>query len=425
MVPYGIFWQVNAKNRLAARRKKGKLVPAMKPFIQLKVKVLPPVALTMLLATAGCGRDAVHVYNVDTNDSVAATAPPAAAPGGMPAALPPGMPVPDDSTRSVLKFVVPAGWQQKDPGEMRVASFGITDGGKQADISVVPLGGMGGGDLANVNRWRGQVGQAPLDEAGLKKISESVTIAGQPAMLYDLAPSGLDDSTPAQHILGTILHREDTVWFFKMTGEDSLVQKQKPAFLAFLKSVQFNGAAAAPAMDLSQLPPSHPPIGGMSAGGMGGMSGAPVAAPDPATVPTWNVPAGWVTAPITQFVLAKFTVTSTDNRRADISVSSLAGDGGGLAANINRWRQQLGLPPVDDAAIAKLDSLDTPSGKATLVALSGTSSRTGQPARLVGVVLSVGGQTWFYKLMGEPVLVDVQKDSLLRFVKSAKYPAGN
>ena len=45
---------------------------------------------------------------------------------------------------------------------------------KQADVSVVSLSGMAGGDLANVNRWRDQVKLGPIDEATLAKSAEHV-----------------------------------------------------------------------------------------------------------------------------------------------------------------------------------------------------------------------------------------------------------
>jgi hypothetical protein len=55
--------------------------------------------------------------------------------------------------------------------------------------------------------------------------------------------------------------------------------------------------------------------------------------------------------------------------------------------------------------------------------MTGTYPRTGKAARLIGVVLPRNGQTWFYKLMGDPDLVAQQKDALIKFVQSAKYPA--
>jgi len=38
------------------------------------------------------------------------------------------------------------------------------------------------------------------------------------------------------------------------------------------------------------------------------------------------------------------------------------------------------------------------------------------------VVLPLNGQTWFYKLMGNPAVVTAQKAAFIQFVQSAKYP---
>ena len=60
--------------------------------------------------------------------------------------------------------------------------------------------------------------------------------------------------------------------------------------------------------------------------------------------------------------------------------------------------------------------------KATVVEIAGTDARSGKPANLVGVVLPLNGQTWFYKLMGDGQIVAAQKDVFIQFVQSAKYP---
>ena len=231
-------------------------------------KALPLAAASlMLFAVAGCDRDSVKVYQASTNDTVVALSP-AAAPMAMPATMPGGLPAPDTAAYPKLKFALPDGWKEKPAGQMRVASFEAAQAGKTADVSVIPLGGGAGGDAANVNRWRGQVGLEPLDDTALLKLAEQVEIAGQPAALFDVNGTSPGSGDPAR-ILGVILHREDTAWFFKMTGDSALVENQKPAFVAFLKSVQFDETAAtaiAP-IDMSQLPPSHPVIPGMSSGG--------------------------------------------------------------------------------------------------------------------------------------------------------------
>jgi len=354
------------------------------------------------IALAGCGRDGVKVYHVAKDDSAAP--PPTAA---MPATMPAGLPAPDNGGLPPIKYVLPAGWQEKPASQMRVASFGISEDGKEADVSVIPLGGLAGGDIANVNRWRGQVGLPSLADDEIAKLAEKISVGEQPADLYNSAGS-------TQGIVGVIFHRDDVAWFFKMMGDASLVEKQKPAFVSFLKSVQFGAPALAPAMDMTQLPPSHPPIDGMN----------PAAAPanaDGNGKPAWTIPSGWQEMPASEFLVAKFSIADAGGATAQVNVSSLAGDGGGLAANINRWRGQIGLQPADTEML-KPPQIDVAGNQASLVDFSGTSAQTGNPARLIGVIVPQNGQTWFYKLMGDEPVVARQKDAFIQFVQSAKYP---
>jgi hypothetical protein len=211
------------------------------------VTVLAP----LLLLNAGCHRDEVKVYRVakDQDQTRQQTAP--ALPTDSPnPSLPPGhpdisaipgasLPPASESARPQLTWKTPEGWTEVAPGEMRVASFKIQgQNGKLADVSVVPLPGMPGTDDANVNRWRGQLGLPPVSPEELKKSGENVEAAGEPAQLYDIAGQNPGNGENAR-ILGVIQHRANAVWFFKMTGDAELVEQQKPAFIAFLKSVKF------------------------------------------------------------------------------------------------------------------------------------------------------------------------------------------
>ena len=371
------------------------------------------LAAALAVLSTGCNRDGVKVYHVENDDAI--TPPPAAAPAAMPTTMPAGLPVPDASALPQLKYTLPDGWAEKTLTQMRVASFGVSENEKTADICVIPLGGMAGGDFANVNRWRGQVGLSPLADDDLHALAEKVEIAGQPADLYDMAGTG-------ERIVGVIFHRDDGTWFFKMTGDVDLVEKQKPAFVSFLKSFQFGGLAAPATMDLSQLPPSHSAIAGLDAGSQNSL------VPNPNTTvmggnnsdgsgePAWTIPSDWQPAPLSQFLVAKFSITNADGAQAAVNFSSLAGDGGGLQPNVNRWRAQLSLPPLDGGLV------EVVVGQTSSIDLSGTDVRTGKPARLIGTIVPQNGQTWFYKLMGDPDLVAQQKDSFIKFVQSAKYP---
>jgi hypothetical protein len=302
---------------------------------------------------------------------------------------------------------------------MRVASFVVKDkNGKQADVSVVPLPGMAGGDSANVNRWRSQVGLQPLSDEELKKIAQAVEIAGQPGELYEQTgknPGSSEDMT----ILGVILHREGTAWFFKMTGDPGVIAQQKATFVEFLKSLKFqaSGTAALPAllppMTDTSLPMGHPNI-----------STAPttVAPMSSEGKPNWQVPSGWQEIPGGQFLVGKFALAGEGGAQATVNVSSSVGDGGGLAANVNRWRQQLGLAELSSDELTKsVSSMDVASGKATFVDISGTSPMTSKAERLVGAIVPQGGHTWFYKLMGDAKVVEGQKDAFTKFVQTVKY----
>ena len=366
---------------------------------------LPLAAVTLLVIT-GCSRDEVKVYKADAGDVAPTVLVPPTATGAMPASMPSGLPTPDNSGLPPLKYTLPGGWTEKELSQMRVASFAVSENDQKADVSVIPMDGMAGGNLANVIRWRGQVGLPPISAAEVETLAEKITIGGQPADLFDVAGTA-PGSGDAQRILAAVLHREDTAWFFKMTGESALVEKQKPAFISFLKSVEFGGPAAPTPMDISQLPPSQPAISGLA-------PAAPVG-----DKPTWTVPTGWTEGPLAQFLIAKFLIVGQNGAQASVNVSSLDGDGGGLAANVNRWRAQLGLAPIVEILSTEIEAN---GAKGTVVEFSGTDGRTGKPAALVGVMVPQHGSTWFYKLMGDATIVAEQKTALIKFIQSAKYP---
>ena len=377
----------------------------------------------LLLLLAGCHRDEVKVYRVAKDQDQPQQQTPPALPTDSPnPSLPPGHPdISSPSAASVpamsrtglpqLTWQTPDGWTEVAPGEMRVASFKVPGpNGKQADVSVIPLPGIAGSDEANVNRWRSQVGLSPLPPDELKKSAEDVEAGGQPAQLYDIAGQN-PGSGDAERIIGVIQHRDEVSWFYKMTGDAGVVEQQKPALVAFLKSLKFT-AAPAP----SALPAGHPVIDDMN---------TPAAVSGPVShegQPNWQVPTGWQEVAAGQFLVAKFMLTGEGGANAAVNVSSSAGEGGGLVSNINRWRGQLGLAPWSEAeASQSATMIDVAGGKASLVDLSGTDARTGQPTRLVGVVVPQSGQTWFYKLMGDAKVVESQKAAFTQFVQGVKY----
>lgn len=344
-------------------------------------------ALALVL---GCERADVRVYDVPKE----ATPPTTLAAGQLPPGHPPvGEGHPPVTARPQLAVDAPQGWEPAAKGEFRVASYRINGpDGTMADVSIIPLPAMPESDAGNVNRWRAQVGLPALTAEEIARSAQRIEIAGMPADVYELPGETLT-------VLGAIQHREGVSWYYKMTGHRELVAEQREAFLRLLQSVRFAPAAAA-----STQP-------------------APWASPSPTTPsatranrPRWGVPAGWTETAAGAFLVAKFTVAGTDGATGQVNISSSPGDGGGMLANINRWRRQLGLPEWTAQEMADaVREVPTRGGPATWVELESAEMA------VLGAIIRRADETWFYKLTAPPSVVEAQREAFRRFVVEAEY----
>lgn len=353
------------------------------------------VAATLFLA--GCGYEDVRVYEAPKDKPAQAANPHGAGMagmgGGMMGADMGGLPpVPK------VKWKLPAGWQELPPGQMRVGLFSVAQDAQKAQITIIPLPGLAGGDLENLNRWRGQVGLGPVDAETMAKSVEKVDVGGLEGMLFDL-PGGTPEAKV--RMLAVIVHRDNTAWFFKMTGDDALVAAQKPVLTQFLKDFSFGEpgavAEAQPAAAVSEpAPASHAPAGG---------------------TPAWAPPKSWSPVAPGSMQVAKF-VIQNGGGRAEVAVSSLPGDAGGVTANVNRWRRQLGLPELAEADLKEsVQRLPDGVGEGYMVDLQAGSTKR----RMVAAAVSQGATTWFYKLTGDEGTVGGEKDGFVEFIKGVKY----
>lgn len=141
----------------------------------------------------------------------------------------PGAPGPDP-----LGFDTPAQWQRlADPGQMRLAAFTITDGDDQATMAITRFPGNVGGKLANVQRWRRQVGLGAISDMTDQPVT-AVQVDGIAGELYELTSDRFA-------MLVVSVPQGGYTWFFKLTGPAELLARQKPVFEAFVGSVAFGG----------------------------------------------------------------------------------------------------------------------------------------------------------------------------------------
>jgi hypothetical protein len=353
---------------------------------------------SLLLMVAGCRERDITVSRVPKDPNSVAEVPEANAAAAQ--------------GPSGVHWQVPAGWAAQATTGMRAASFlAPGEGGANADVSVVTFAGEGGDVLANINRWRGQLKLAPTT-AG--ELPAEVVGVDAPAGRFNLADisSAPADAVPSSRILGAWLEQPGRVWFFKMMGPASVVATQREAFLGFLRSVTPEAAAdassspsapsaAAPVANTNDLP--HPAF--------------MVAASSAADL-SWQAPGDWRPKPASSMRKGSYTV-SGGGGDADLSITAFPGDVGGLAANVNRWRGQVGLQPVDDADVGALtQAIDANGLHFTVVDFAGPDAPGQQ--RILSALVSWQGATWFFKMTGPSAMVEDEKPAFLGFLGSVR-----
>lgn len=184
-------------------------------------------------------------------------------------------------------------------------------------------------------------------------------------------------------------------------------------------------ATATTTPESEALPEGHPPLTGTGAmpDGMMDMANAtlPESAVGQGNLPTWSLPTGWSAdepGPMRRATLL------IDDGPLAVAVTSFPGDVGGLAANVNRWRRQLGLPPVPEERLPDFVSEMTVAGKGVLlVDLLGPPSGSSVPTqRTLTAVMMHQGESWFFKMSGDAPAIERHRPAFLDFVQSLRFP---
>jgi hypothetical protein len=153
--------------------------------------------------------------------------------------------------------------------------------------------------------------------------------------------------------------------------------------------------------------------------GVGGaMQGTPGMGAAPAASGfTFEIPEGWSELPTTQFREVNLRVAG--NEGADCYVSRA---GGGVEANVNRWRGQMGLEPLDAAAITALPRKPFLGGEAVFTDFEGTYTGMGQEPqdnyRMVGLMQPIDGQAVFVKMTGPADVIAQELEHFDAFIAS-------
>jgi hypothetical protein len=138
-------------------------------------------------------------------------------------------PAGDSASGSGVKFDTPEGWKEIPASPpFSFAKFAVEREGKKLDVSVSTAGGT---LLANVNRWRGQIGLSEVDAEQLAESLRPIDIGSEKGQFVELVGS-------AETILGVIATHGGQSWFVKLRGDAALAAREKARFEAFVKSLK-------------------------------------------------------------------------------------------------------------------------------------------------------------------------------------------
>lgn len=340
----------------------------------------------LALAWAGCTPqdEPPRRYQVPS-ESVAEPVPDAGAAAPIP---------PATLARTRLTYDLPEGWTLGKVGGMRKAAFVIQDGDRQVEVTAIDLVARGGDLLANVNRWRGQIQLGEIDQAELDKSLRRIQVDDvQGDYVELLGPEGTESR---QAILAVSALRDGKTWFFKLSGDAELAQREKEHFEQFVNSVRF------------EVPePNDSPSVSTEIGS------------DDWTW-TYDTPEGWTPTETDGVRQAAFRVEDGE-QNVNASFLVLPGSVERLLPNVNRWRRQIQLSETTQDELDKTrQPIQVAGVEGDYIELVGPEDAVPRQAMLV-VVAMHEGQTWLFNLTGDAELALREKDRFQAFVRSVKF----
>lgn len=311
-------------------------------------------------------------------------------------------------------WTTPPGWSELPTTSLRVANFRVA-GEVRAECYLTTLSGEGGGLEANVNRWRAQMQAPPLSPAEVAALPRMDWLGGSAVFVeIDGTWSGMSgDQVGSDYRLVGLL-RVDPMesQFLKMIGPRALTAAETDHFIALARCLRPSGQPA-PAM---VSPPSGAlPRDAAHSGLRDDETGLASGGATSSSALGWTAPTGWTQGP--DRAMREVTFFAGEKREVECYVTALAGNGGGLAANLNRWRGQMGRPDLTEAEISLLPTIPMLGTEARLVEIA---REGGESDVVIGVVCVLSDHSVFVKMIGRKIAVEGQRAAFVEFCKSIR-----
>src|SRR5438477_13122323 len=249
------------------------------------------------------------------------------------------------------------------------------------------MGTAGDNVLQNVNRSTGKRDKTSIDEQKRGEMAQRLHTSLGDVTIVDLA--GLPENADAARdgrIIAAMVTTANATLFFKMRGNADLTEAQKGDFIKWVAAV-CNAQTQTGSPQMAAAPPqttSAPPI-------------------------KWTMPEGWTEVPPSSMRYASFSASAEEGGKIDISVVTFPGDGGSDADNINRWRGQMGLAPVDaNAVTSQVAPLKIENTTFSTIDIAGNKTRT------IAAWTRRDGRVWFFKATGPAAAIEKEKANFVK-----------
>lgn len=291
-------------------------------------------------------------------------------------------------------YDLPKGWVKADPTDLRLLNLKVA-GRDDASCYLTALPRMEAGVLDNVNRWRGQFGADALTPDEAKSLPTTELFGLQSIRVEVSGPysDGMGGGELSEGgLVGLIAEQDNTMVFLKMVGPKDVIDQEKANFDAFVKSLTFPGAPQGAQEAPAQRTMAH------------------------------DVPEGWTKQGPKSMTLFGYDVPGDVN----VTVTVLRKAGGGVAANVIRWRGQLGLPAVSEAEIMAAERIDCLGESGYWYRMDGSytgmsGEAQGTQDTLMGVIVPMEEEAIFIKCWGPTEAVQNVETELRTFVASLKW----
>ncbi|MCE9554201.1 MAG: hypothetical protein K8T91_12610 [Planctomycetes bacterium] len=269
-----------------------------------------------------------------------------------------------DDAKKPVEWKLPKDWQEQPASGSRMATIRMQANGQPAELTVTPLGPEAGNVLANVHRWRQQMGYRG------------------PA----LTPDQLDRFAFEHNMPG---------------GKVTVVD---------LVSVPLNLAAG-------EMPPARPNEDAPAKPSQQAGGDLPQI--------SYKLPEGWQRSERPARMALVTLSTGPEINSAEVTVSPMPGAAGGVMANVNRWRGQVGLEPMELKDVGKIArKLQIDGNAALFFRFTGTGAageEKEKPKSILAIILPRQGVSWFIKLTGSAEVATAQEPSFVNFAESIRF----